>query len=502
MATDLEALELVRLRKERDLCLGLLNLNREQDPEAFLKNALELIVEISGAESGFLEIFEAPGATQGWSHAVGDANTEGVRELVSRGIIAEAVASERVVVTPSALLDPRFRDRASVQRSNIDAVLCAPIGRDPPCGVLYLQSGRGAAAFPRDDVAEVELFADQLAPLVHQLLFRRRGAADDPTAAIRQKLKADEIVGRSKALARLLREVAAVAPLDVGVLLQGDTGTGKSQLARLIHCNGARAGGPFVELNCGALPENLIESELFGALPGAHSTASRRIEGKVQVAQGGTLLLDEVAELPLGAQAKLLQLLQTKEYYPLGAGRALTANVRVIAATNVDLRQAVTERRFREDLFYRLDVVTIRLPSMAERPEDAPLLALHFAERASAEHKLPRMALSPAALRAVENSEWRGNVRELAHTVERAVIRAASEGRTRIEVAELFPVDIAHGSKGSCTFQEETRRFQEQLVRKALDGSDWNVSAAARRLDITRAHVYNLIKSYGLTRQR
>jgi Nif-specific regulatory protein len=285
------------------------------------------------------------------------------------------------------------------------------------------------------------------------------------------------------------------------VLLTGETGSGKTELARLIHANSPRASAPFVEVNCAALPEQLIESELFGAMPGAHSTAARRMEGKVAAAQGGTLLLDEVGDLSLGAQAKLLQLLQAKEYYPLGASRPTRADVRVIAATHVDLQQAVLDKKFREDLRYRLEVMTVRVPSLAERPEDKGLLAAFFCDRACKSHKLARLAFSPAAIRGVEGAEWPGNVRQLANAVEAATIRAASQRAAQIELHHLFQSKgDAQAAGPTRTFQEETRRFQADLVKRVLEANGWNVSAAARELDLTRAHLYNLINAFNLKR--
>jgi Nif-specific regulatory protein len=491
-----------RVRKERDLYAGLLDLNLEDDPEPFLRKALDLITGIVGAERGYLELFQPTGNEPSWFSAAGLEETElaSVRVNVSRGIIAEAVATAQVVLTPSAALDPRFRDRASVKHSQIDAVLCAPIGRDPPLGVLYLQS-RTPQAFAGDNVVQIELFARHLAPLANQVRARRSSVQSSELSRLREKLNAGEVIGRSPVLLHVLREVALIAPLEVGVLLQGATGTGKTQLARVIHNNSPRAAGPFVELNCAAIPEPLLESELFGAESGAHSTATRRIDGKVAAADGGTLLLDEIAELSLPAQAKLLQLLQSKTYYRLGSRHEVTANVRIIAATHVDLVQAVEAKTFREDLYYRLQVISIRLPSLSERPEDLSLLAQHFCERAQRTHALSVVELSPSALRLIQSSEWNGNMRELANVVERATIRCSARGLLHIEGSDLG-LDSRGDRDGATppTFQAETRRFQAGLVARALDATDWNVSEAARRLDLTRTHLYNLIKSFGLRR--
>jgi Nif-specific regulatory protein len=346
------------------------------------------------------------------------------------------------------------------------------------------------------------MFARHLAPIADRLLVGQR--APDPTAQFREKLSVSNVVGRSPALAALLRQVALVAPLDVHVLLTGESGTGKSQIARAVHDNGPRAAYPFIELNCAALPDTLLESELFGAHAGAHSTANRRVEGKVAAAERGTLLLDEIGDLTLAAQAKVLHLLQSKQYYPLGSSRPVHANIRLIAATNVDLQRAVAERRFREDLLYRLQVLPVRVPSLRERRDDIAALAAHFCGEACERHGLPWVELSRGAIRAAESAEWPGNVRQLAHAVEAAAIRAAGERGASVERAHLFPDSVAHdATEGErLTFQEATRRFQMRLLRDALSDAGWNVMEVARRLDLARSHVYNLINAFGLERGR
>ncbi len=475
-----------RVERERDLYKGLLRLNARTELPHFLEEALRLVVNIVQAEQGYLELFETQDSPddQTWWTAAGCSDEEvgEIRALVSRGIIAEALGTGEVIVTPSALLDPRFRDRTSVQRSNIHAVLCAPIGKDPPLGVLYLQRRSLQQMFSEEDRGRAEIFVEQLAPLTHALFERRRfDGSRDPTRAFRKRLKVEGLIGASPGLAALLRDVELVAPLDVCVLLTGETGVGKSQVARVIHANSARASGPFVEINCAALPETLLEGELFGAMPGAHSTASRKIEGKVAAARGGTLLLDEIAEMTTTAQAKLLQLLQTREYYPLGASQPVAADVRILAATNVDLRKAVAARKFREDLLYRLQVLPIRVPTLAERRDDIAPLARYFGEVAQRMHKLRAMELSPGAVRALATADWPGNIRELAHRVEAASIRAAADGVPQIEAVHLglaVPPVRTTNFEG-VTFHEGTRIYQRGLLRATLDATGGNVSEAA-----------------------
>jgi Nif-specific regulatory protein len=498
-----------RLRQERDLYHRLLDLGTQQLIEPFLAEALALVVEVTGAQRGYLELRDelADSEDAPWWMAQGCSSDDlgTIRDAISRGIIAEAIATGQTVVTSSALLDPRFRKRESVRSRQIQAVLCAPVGGPPPIGVFYLEGAEDTGPWSDEDRERAETFARHLAPLADRLLDRHRTRErEDATRGPRQTLRLAGVVGRSAALASVLEQAAMVAPLDVNVLLTGDSGTGKSQLARVIHENGGRAGGPFVEVNCAALPESLIESELFGAARGAHSTAHQAAAGKVEAASRGTLFLDEVGELPISAQAKLLQLLQSKQYYPLGSNEAVSADVRLIAATNTDLEVAVSDKRFREDLYYRLCVLPIRMPTLAERPEDVGELAAFFCAQTSERHRLPRLELSEGARRAIEAAEWPGNVRQLAHTLEAATIRAAGKHAARVERRHVFPdqpgEDVGEAEE-HLTYQEATRRFQRRLLHETLVETGWNVSEAARRLDLARSHVYKLIHGFGMDRE-
>jgi Nif-specific regulatory protein len=398
------------------------------------------------------------------------------------------------------MLDERFRERDSVRARGIEGVLCAPIGGDAARGVLYLQGRSGA--FGEDDRRTAETLALHLAPLAERVLARvRTEGATDATRELRGRYRLEGFVGRSPALAQVLEQAMLAAPLDVNVLLTGPSGSGKSLLARAIHANSRRANGPFVELNCAALPETLLESELFGALAGSHSEARRDVQGKVAAAEGGTLFLDEVGEIPFAAQAKLLQLLQSRQYYPLGASSPVRADVRLVAASNADLPEEVRQRRFREDLLYRLQVLPIRLPSLAERREDLPGLAEHLAAAACRRHGLPALTPNAATVRAILAAEWPGNVRELEHAIEAAAIRAAGRGSACIEPHHLFPAATVQGAHEPLSFREATRLFQRELLEKTLEECGWNVAEAARRLELARSHVYNLLRDFQVARE-
>jgi Nif-specific regulatory protein len=500
--------EFERVSRESALYLRLLSLGTQTELEPLLQEALTLVVELTGAQQGYLELrdeSDETGQSAWWlSHGFSDAEVADVRFMISRGIIAEAMATGETIVTQFAGLDERFRHRESVKLQRIEAVLCAPVAASATLGVVYLQGRRGPGPFSDQDRMNAEVFAQHLAPLADRLLVQRRiASAGDSTRELRECYQLEGIVGRSSILAAAIRQAMLAAPLDVNVLLTGESGTGKGQLARAIHANSPRSGGPFVEVNCAALPQNLFESELFGARSGSHSEAKWDRPGKVAAAEGGTLFLDEVAEIPLESQPKLLQLLQSRDYYPIGETKPVKAAVRIIAATNTDLEEAVREKRFREDLFFRLQVVPVRVPALRERMEDLRELAQSLCVDIQSRHGLVSLELSPGALRSIEAAEWRGNVRELEHAIEAAAIRAAGDGTGRIESRHVFPDPTGPAARPDqpLTFQESTRRFQRELIEQTLEETKWNVAEAARRLDLARSHVYNLIQTFGLSRK-
>ncbi|NPC45933.1 sigma-54-dependent Fis family transcriptional regulator [Corallococcus sp. AB004] len=495
--TELE----IRLTRERSLYLHLLRLLGAPAPGEPLRDVLTALVEVTQAERAYLELYAdlaAGGRQWSLSHGCSTSEEEHIRAVTSRGIVAAAIASGQTLHTPFALLDPRFSSARSVKEQRLEAVLCVPLSGSGP-GVLYLEGQRGAGPFSAEAVQVAETVARFVGTAVQHAGSGSWREAEDPTRPFREKLRLDAIAGRSRVMAHVFEQVALAAPLDVSMLVTGASGTGKTQLAQAIHDNSKRRGGPFVEINCAAIPEGLIESELFGALPGAFPGA-RRTVGKVEAAEGGTLFLDEIAEIPLAAQGKLLQLLQSKQYYALASSRLAKANIRIIAATNASLEQQVAERRFREDLFYRLNVFTLRMPSLAERKEDMGCLVEQLLERLSEEHGLPALRASPGFHAACEATEWPGNVRQLRHRLEAALIRASAEGASYIEPRHLAE-GLPSQQEGPLSFHEATRRFQEKLLRRGLKTFGGNVSEVARQFDLTRAHVYNLMHSFGLKRE-
>jgi transcriptional regulator with GAF, ATPase, and Fis domain len=312
----------------------------------------------------------------------------------------------------------------------------------------------------------------------------------------------DRIVGRAPALREALDRAAKVAPTETTVLLTGESGTGKELVARAIHHASRRADGPFVAVNCAALPDTLLESELFGHERGAFTGAERQRPGRFEQAAGGTLFLDEVGELSPAVQAKLLRVLQEREFQRVGGTATLRADVRVIAATNRDLGRAVAEGRFRPDLFYRLDVFTVHLPPLRERGDDVLLLADHFVRELGARMGKGEPGLSRDARDALLGRPWPGNIRELANAVERALI--VSDGGL-ITPVQLGLGDPAAGaaraaprSDGGTAMPASLPEWERQMVRDALARAKGNKSRAARVLGLTRSQLYTRMKRFGL----
>jgi DNA-binding NtrC family response regulator len=304
-----------------------------------------------------------------------------------------------------------------------------------------------------------------------------------------------EVIGTSAAMRRLLEQVAMVAASDTTVLVRGESGTGKELIARAIHANSGRRYMPIVVVNCGALAEGVLESEVFGHEKGAFTGAQYRRKGKFEMADGGTLFLDEIGDIGLKTQVDLLRVLEERKICRVGGNVEIPVNFRLIAATNKNLESMNGEGKFREDLYYRINVFSITIPPLRERREDIPLLAEHFLQRFSRSMNRPRGGFSDTAAQLLVNYDWPGNVRELQNAIERAVLVSRAD---RIEPTDLpLHVNDARNEPAGKSLAE----IERQHIKRTLQDAGWNVYRAARLLEIDRVTLYNKIKKYGFKRE-
>jgi two-component system nitrogen regulation response regulator NtrX len=302
------------------------------------------------------------------------------------------------------------------------------------------------------------------------------------------------IVGDSIPIKALRKQIVLVAPTNSRVLIYGESGAGKELVARNLHFLSKRTAAPFVEVNCAALPEELIESELFGHTKGSFTGATETKKGKFGLADGGTLFLDEIGDMSLKTQAKVLRAVEAQSFQPIGASSSIRVDVRVLAATNKNLPSEVAAGRFREDLFYRLNVIPFLVPPLRERREDIPTLSRYFMRLYSAEHGIPPKEFGPNAMDLMMDYSWPGNVRELRNEIERLVIMAPD--------AVIHEKDLslpgANGTMGSSTLHQARAQYEKEFILSRLREANWNVSQAARLLGLERSYLYRKMKTYGI----
>ena len=400
-----------------------------------------------------------------------------------------------------------------VKMSGIDGIEALKRLRQlDPAAVVVMISGHAtiqtaveATQHGAYDILEKPLDTDRILVTLRNAL--QHLELQEENTRLRQTIESRfELVGRSFALNSLVERIEKVASTPARVLITGENGTGKELVARALHRGSARASGPFVEVNCAAIPSELIESELFGHMKGSFTGAISDRPGKFEQADGGTLFLDEIGDMSLAAQAKVLRVLEDNEVTRIGGSKRISVDVRVLAATNKDLTAEIPAGRFREDLFYRLNVVPIKVPALRERRDDVPLLIQHFLNVLSEREGMAPRAISPDAVARLESLEWPGNVRELRNTIERLLILASGPKITVGDVERLVgqrPAEVTSmGALAECTTFEEFKQAAERaFLLVKLRAFDWNVSETARALDMPRSNLYKKIERYGLVRE-
>jgi Nif-specific regulatory protein len=376
--------------------------------------------------------------------------------------------------------------------------------KDECIGVIELLNKKDEKTFSQDDLEWLEIFANQAALAIVNA--RSIEKARNEIELLQDQLKVDQgfhtLVVKSPVILEKMEIINKVAKTDSSVLILGESGVGKEIFAEQIHLRSLRSRAPFIRVNCAAIPEGLLESELFGHVKGAFTNAIANRQGRFELADGGTIFLDEIGDLPLSLQAKLLRVIQEKTFEKVGADTSITVNVRILAATNKDIEKQVDNGEFRSDLYYRLNVLPIYIPPLRQRPEDIPELAAFFLKKFIKETKKQFQGFSSEAMEAMLSYTWPGNIRELGNCVERACVIGKSKW---IQREDLFLKNAPPGpeqGEGKRSLKTAVNTFKTHFIQKALEENNWNQTETAKVLDIQRTYLSRLIKEFNINNHK
>ncbi|MFY0523108.1 sigma 54-interacting transcriptional regulator [Archangium gephyra] len=470
--------ELVLLRRLTAFSERLLGTSSRDE---LLEGLLDEAIEVTRADKGFLILRENGELNVKVARNLSRENIEDATARVSDSIIEKVVRSRKPLILSDALDDPEFKSSKSVVNLKLLSVMCVPLVRnDELFGVLYVGNDRLVNRFEPKSLDMLTIFAAQALLLIQNALLVNDLKLDN--TELRKRLDDThygEIVGACQGMLDVYRRIDKIAPTDISVLITGETGTGKELIAREIHRHSPRSKGPFITINCGAIPENLLESELFGHVRGAFTGAVNTKMGKFQAAIGGTLFLDEIGEMPLQLQVKLLRALQEKVVYKVGDHRGEPVDIRVVAATNRVLEEEVRKGTFREDLYYRLNVVTLKLPPLRERGEDLFVLGKYFLQKYAKEFSSKVKGFSPSATVAMKKYGWPGNIRELENRIKKAVV-LADKPLLGPDDLDLRPESL----EPVLPLSEARERWQKQYIQEVYERNNRNKTKTAKDLGV------------------
>src|SRR5215217_482251 len=490
---------------------------REVDLDAFLQTLMDRIAATMQADRGTLWLLD-PARRELFSRAAHLPEVSQIRVKLGQGVAGTVAQKGHSINVPDPRGEQRFFadiDRMTGYRTT--SLLAVPL-RDADgalYGVLQVLNRRGGDRFTPEDTERLDAIASQVSTALQStsLYQELQRAKDQPQAPVGYFF--NRIIGESPQLQAIYRLVRKAAPTDATVLLRGESGSGKELFARAVHVNGPRRDKPFIKVDCASLPATLIENELFGHERGAYTGADHRMPGKFEAADNGTVFIDEIGELPLPVQGKLLRVIQDREFERVGGTQAIKVDVRIVAATHRDLARMVAEGRFREDLYYRIKVVEVVLPPLRERgAEDIERLARHFVATVARRHRLPAPRLSPLALERLKRYRWPGNVRELENCIESAVVLCEGEileehlplpDLDRLPPTDTAPQSMADPARTTATAASSTEAHMPPLaeverlhILRVLDSVKGNRTAAAKVLEIGRNTLARKLKEYGL----
>ncbi|MBX2801186.1 MAG: sigma 54-interacting transcriptional regulator [Myxococcales bacterium] len=462
---------------------------RDTAPERLFAAMLRGLVTLTGAEKGFVIVMQ-----DGERHLAASHNVDNERldiTKVSDSIVDQVVEHLQPLLVSDATKDSRFGRAKSVVDLKLSSVMCVPLNyRRDLLGVLYLANDSVTDLFTDRDLAVLQVFSAQASIIVFHALQLNQLRLDNRNLRSQlQQASQGEMLGTCPPMKAVFKVLRRVAPTDLSVLILGETGTGKELVAKELHRLSARRERPFVAINCGAIPENLLESELFGHKKGSFTGAVADKIGKVEAANEGTLFLDEIGEMPMNLQVKLLRVLQERVIERVGDLSPRPVDIRVVAATNKDLQELIAAGDFREDLYYRLNEMAVGLPPLRDRGEDVVVLAQYFLNQYREQYGSKPRGFTNQALLAMKNYFWPGNVRELENRVKKAVIMS---DRALVNPDDL---DLQEGQKRAIvTLSEAEEQFKLDYIRKALDLNNWNKAQTARDLGVDARTVFRYIE--------
>jgi transcriptional regulator with GAF, ATPase, and Fis domain len=453
----------------------------KESPSKALSLLLDAIVEVTRADKGFLIVVEDGEARVATARNFQRQDIANAVERLSDSIVARVIETREPLIVSDALHDASFNASASVVNLKLCSVMCVPlVRRGELFGAVYVGNDRVANLFTERELLLMTSFCSTAA-----LLLERALELDELRAEKRElesKLEAQtygDIIGSCDAMKDIFRKIDKVSATDISILVTGETGTGKELIARELHRRSPRKNGPFVAINCGAIPETLLESELFGHAKGAFTGAIATRPGRFQAANGGTLFLDELGEMPPPLQVKLLRALQDRTVVKVGESKPEAIDIRVVAATNKDLEAEMKANRFREDLFYRINVVSLHLPPLRERGDDAVMLAKWFLNRATRELNSKVKSFTKQALIAIRNYRWPGNIRQLENRIKKAVVLAEGASITPADL-ELRPEQL----EPILPLAQAQQEWRDRYVSEVLERNDGNRTKTAKDLDV------------------
>jgi Nif-specific regulatory protein len=518
-----------RLAHDRENLFKLIDvikfMNQQHKLGDLLNAIMDQVIEMTGAERGFLVLREKDKYVAKVARNFEKEPLDGPEAKLSRTVVEQVIVQGKAIVSADAMNDAMLPASDSVQELKLRSIACVPFRyRDRNIGCFYIDNRSEPHMFTEEDLPLLQAFADQAAIAIDNTQLERlntmlkekverqydelvKAREDLVRSHLSPEFKYDysKIIGRSRAMQEVFMVLDKVIDQSTPVLILGESGTGKELIARAVHYNSKRKDKKFVSQNCAAIPESLLESELFGHEKGAFTGAIAAKPGLFEVAHTGTLFLDEIGDMPIEMQAKLLRAIEYGEIRRIGSQSTIKVDVRLVSATNKDLKELVKQTKFREDLYYRLNVVTIRLPSLRERREDIPMLVEHFVTKLAAKENAPKKTVDPLALSYLQNYDWPGNVRELENEMYRAW---ALSGDTitfdclkeEIKNQKLFrptPVLATSASLKDIVDQVVTD-VERKVVLEALAKTGWKKSEAARILGVSRPTLDAKMAEYGL----